>query len=247
MARPRKIRKVCDLPTNNLFAPMGLSGENSKMISMTVEHYETIRLIDLEGLTQEECAEQMDVARTTVQRIYMEARKILADFLVNSHQLNIEGGDYRLCKDREHPSGCGRCRRRNQFRDKNFEEEQTMIIGIPVDEKTMDGKVSTNFGRTAFFLLYNMENDEATFIENEAINAQGGAGIKAAQVLVDNQVDVLISPRLGKNAFEVADGAKITVYETNGPSIQENIKALKDGKLSPLNEIHEGFHGNGGH
>lgn len=111
MARPRKLRKVCDLPLNNQFAPIGSCKNDLNTISMTVEEYETIRLIDLEGLTQEECAEEMHVARTTVQRIYIEARRKLADFLVNASVLNIEGGDYKLCKDRDHPKGCGMCRR----------------------------------------------------------------------------------------------------------------------------------------
>lgn len=121
-----------------------------------------------------------------------------------------------------------------------------MIVGIPADKKTMDGNISTHFGRTEFFLIFNTENDEAKFIDNDAMNAQGGAGIKAAQVLVDNNVDTIISPRLGQNAFEVIDGANIAIYESNGNSIKENISSLKEGKLSPLNDIHEGFHGNGG-
>ena len=121
-----------------------------------------------------------------------------------------------------------------------------MIIGIPVDKGSMDGNISDHFGRTEFFLVINTEDNEAKFIENEAINAQGGAGIIAAQVLVDNNIDSLISPRLGQNAFEVISGADITIYESNGTSIDENIKALKEGKLSPLNDIHEGFHGHGG-
>lgn len=111
MARPRKLRQVCDLPLNDQFGPIGNLKEDANIISMTIEEYETIRLIDLEGLTQEECAETMDVARTTVQRIYFEARKKLADFLVNAHVLNIEGGNYKLCKNRDRPEGCGMCHR----------------------------------------------------------------------------------------------------------------------------------------
>lgn len=121
-----------------------------------------------------------------------------------------------------------------------------MIVAIPVDKKSMDGNVSDHFGRTEFFLVFNTETDQASFIDNDAMNAQGGAGIKAAQVLVDNNIDTLISPRLGQNAFEVINGADITIYESNGNLIDENIKALKEGKLSPLNDIHEGFHGHGG-
>lgn len=78
---------------------------------MTVDEYEAIRLIDLEGFTQEECARQMSIARTTVQGIYDDARRKLAESLVNGKVLRIEGGDYILCNDYERPcSGC-RCPR----------------------------------------------------------------------------------------------------------------------------------------
>ena len=59
MPRPRKWRRVCRLPQNTLFGP--LAGIDDGTIVMTVEEYETIRLIDLEGLNQEACAERMHV------------------------------------------------------------------------------------------------------------------------------------------------------------------------------------------
>ena len=72
---------------------------------MTVEEYETIRLIDLEGLNQEACAERMHVARTTAQAMYRNARHKIADCLVNSRRLIIEGGDYLVCNAREMTCG----------------------------------------------------------------------------------------------------------------------------------------------
>ncbi len=97
MARPMKWRKVCCLPKRNKFGPLDSHAERDSFVNMTVDEYETIRLIDLEGFTQEECANQMNVARTTVQGIYMEARKKLAEVLVHGKILLIEGGEYRLC------------------------------------------------------------------------------------------------------------------------------------------------------
>lgn len=104
------------MPESTIFGPMGGSGEG-ELIIMAVEEYETIRLIDHEGLTQEECAERMNVARTTVQGIYSEARKKLADFLVHGGVLRIEGGDYKLCEDSDERYGCGRCQRQRRRRN----------------------------------------------------------------------------------------------------------------------------------
>ena len=76
---------------------------------MSVDEYETIRLIDQMGFTQEECAAQMNVARTTVQGIYNDARKKLADVLVNGKSLVIRGGDYTVCDSKEETCACGGC------------------------------------------------------------------------------------------------------------------------------------------
>lgn len=114
MPRPRKCRKVCCLPESNLFGPLNVLNINSDPIIMTVDEYETIRLIDLEGMMQEECAEKMNVARTTVQKIYNDARRKLANSLVNGNILKIVGGDYKLCDESEPICGCEICLKRKK-------------------------------------------------------------------------------------------------------------------------------------
>ena len=111
MPRPRKWRNVCCLPESNRFGPLNAVVHQEHTVTMTVDEYETIRLIDLEGFTQEECADQMNIARTTVQRIYNDARNKLAESLVNGKVLKIEGGDYKLCDGLEKSCGCGGCQR----------------------------------------------------------------------------------------------------------------------------------------
>ncbi len=111
MARPRKWRKVCGLPECSRFGPLNVPANKGNFITMSIDEYETIRLIDLEGFTQEECAQQMHIARTTVQGIYDVARKILAEALVHGRELRVEGGDYKLCDGLETSCGRGGCRR----------------------------------------------------------------------------------------------------------------------------------------
>lgn len=123
MPRPRKWRKVCCLPNSNRFGPLNASLIQEQFINMAIDEYETIRLIDLQGFTQEEAATQMSIARTTVQGIYNDARKKLADALVNGKVLIIEGGDYQLCEGLENTCRCGGCQKhRRGNAEKTIEE-----------------------------------------------------------------------------------------------------------------------------
>ena len=100
MSRPIKCRRICQMPINISFAPEE-GTKDDRSLFMSIDEHEVIRLVDLEGLTQEECALRMDVARTTVTSIYNGARKKLADALINGKRLIIGGGNYVLCEHRE--------------------------------------------------------------------------------------------------------------------------------------------------
>lgn len=121
-----------------------------------------------------------------------------------------------------------------------------MKIAMPVDEKSMETTVCQSFGRTPYFLIYDTELKESIFLDNSAAASQGGAGIKAAQTIVDNNVEALLTPRCGQNAADVIKSANIKIYKTINDSINDNINALNDGKLSLLYEIHAGLHNHGG-
>jgi predicted DNA-binding protein (UPF0251 family) len=85
------------MPKIKGFGPMGLDEKSKTTILMSVDQFEVIRLLDLEGMNQESCAERMGVARSTIQRIYEEAKQKVADCIVNGKNLKIEGGDYFIC------------------------------------------------------------------------------------------------------------------------------------------------------
>lgn len=76
-------------------------------VILNLDELECIRLLDLEGMTQEQCANQMQVARPTVTAIYEEARRKLAEVLVRGKALEIQGGSVRVCEQGSHC--CGRC------------------------------------------------------------------------------------------------------------------------------------------
>jgi predicted DNA-binding protein (UPF0251 family) len=114
MPRPRKQKLICSLPPCNTFAPCGSNGSENEAVLMSLEEYETIRLIDLNDMDQAQCAEEMGVARSTVQRLYMDARRKIAGCIVEGRMLKISGGDYTLCAKRKDPSKCEGCRRHRE-------------------------------------------------------------------------------------------------------------------------------------
>lgn len=95
MPRPRMRRRICGMPNHLKFFPMDSNGT----VNLLVEEYEVIRLIDYKKLTQEECAQIMGIARTSVQKMYDEARYKIAQILVEGKTLQIDGGDYYVCND----------------------------------------------------------------------------------------------------------------------------------------------------
>ena len=74
MPRKVKCRKVCHYPQTLEFLPQNNNAQEQEPIVLTVDEYEAIRLIDRRGMSQEQCAAFMQIARTTVQRIYETAR-----------------------------------------------------------------------------------------------------------------------------------------------------------------------------
>ena len=100
MARPEKCKRICAMPRNSFFFSSGENGSQDQVV-LSIEEYETVRLIAYSGLNQEQCASQMHVARTTVQRMYTEARRKIAKYIVEGCSLKICGGSYELCQNSE--------------------------------------------------------------------------------------------------------------------------------------------------
>lgn len=121
-----------------------------------------------------------------------------------------------------------------------------MKIAIPADEKILNSDVCMSFGRAPYFYIYETVTKMGDFIENGAATSPGGAGIKAAQVVVDNHADILITPRCGENAAEVFKGTQLKIYKSTIGSIADNLEAYNNNKLSELEQFHAGFHGIGG-
>lgn len=121
-----------------------------------------------------------------------------------------------------------------------------MKLIIPVESKSLDAPVCPSFGRTPLYVSFDTEHASHEFLDNSAAASQGGAGIKAAQMLVDHGATAVITYRCGDNAEKVLSAADIKLYKAQDGSVSEQIEKFKSGELALLSEIHPGFHNHGG-
>lgn len=94
MPRPKKWRKIEFVPIYEFFKPAGVPKNKLEIINLKVEELEAMRLKDIEGLNQAECAEKMAVSRQTLQLILESARKKVALALTMGKGIHISGGNY---------------------------------------------------------------------------------------------------------------------------------------------------------
>jgi len=89
--RPRLRRTINAASESRCYKPCCFPENESKGILLQPEEIELIRLIDLEGLEQEEAAEKLGVSRKTAWRDLHEARRKIADALVNGKGIEMAG------------------------------------------------------------------------------------------------------------------------------------------------------------
>ena len=193
MPRPQKSRRICCYPDYWSFAP-DMDSANDKVV-LSLDELETIRLIDYLSCTQEQCAKEMNVARTTVTAIYDSARKKIAKALVEGRRIVISGGNYTLD---------------NKVSDEIIVKgSSAMRIAVTYE----NGMIFQHFGRTEQFKIYDIENGKIT---NEQVVGTNGAGHGALAGFLKNiKADVLICGGIGGGAQMAMQEAGITLYGGN--------------------------------
>ncbi|MBU7005838.1 NifB/NifX family molybdenum-iron cluster-binding protein [Phosphitispora fastidiosa] len=109
-----------------------------------------------------------------------------------------------------------------------------MKIVISTEGKELDARVDPRFGRCEWFISVDSESMDFDCTANSAVNSSQGAGIQAAQFVVDNQAEALITGHVGPNAFEVLEASGIKIYDGTGLNAKQAIEELNSGKLSEI-------------
>lgn len=106
-----------------------------------------------------------------------------------------------------------------------------MKVAISVDAVNTDARLSQRFGRAPAFMVVETDEDRRQVYSNPAQTASGGAGVQAAEFLVNKGVQAVISGRFGPKAFDVLDSANITMYQAQSSDPNELITKLLKGDL----------------
>ena len=94
--RPPLWRRVDSVPEVTYFKPAGVPLAALQEVQLSVEEAEAIRLKDIGELEQEDCAQKMNISRTTFARILTSARRKMADALLSGKAIRIDGGNYQM-------------------------------------------------------------------------------------------------------------------------------------------------------
>lgn len=97
----------------------------------------------------------------------------------------------------------------------------------------LDAPASPVFGRCRAYVFVDTESMEAETLENPAMNAAGGAGIQAAQFVVEQGAEAVITGNVGPNAYNVFQAAKVPCYLLEEGSVREAVEAFKEDRLQP--------------
>ncbi len=119
MPRPFKPRRVSEMPRYTYFKPTGIPMPLLEEVVLTIDEVEALRLKDIEKLEQHECAERMNVAQSTLQRILVSAREKLTRAIIEGKALRIHGGSYALSGERS----CPRCHRHRKGAGSHTQED----------------------------------------------------------------------------------------------------------------------------
>jgi predicted DNA-binding protein (UPF0251 family)/predicted Fe-Mo cluster-binding NifX family protein len=214
-----KCRKIRVFPDYYSFVPENSEKPELETITLTLDEYETLKLLDAEGMNQEDCANSMGVARTTVTAMYESARRKIAIALVEGKRIRISGGNVEMDRNQAFFN--------NNLKSKGV---NTMRVAVTYD----NGNVFGHFGRTEQFKVYDIEDGKVVNSEVVSTNGEGCGAL--AGVLNLAEVDVLICGGIGGGAVMALQEAGIQLYAGASGNTDEVVNAFLAGTLAASGE-----------
>jgi predicted Fe-Mo cluster-binding NifX family protein len=107
-----------------------------------------------------------------------------------------------------------------------------MKIVVTSSGVDLEAEAHPAFGRCPIYIFVDAETMQFEAVENAAANAAGGAGIQAAQFVVERGAQAVVTGNVGPNAFQVLQPAGVPIYLFSGGTVRQAVEAYKAGELS---------------
>lgn len=241
MARSKKCRNVCFLPDSVFFE----AGEGYSSVTLFLDEFEALRLVDYENMEQESAAYKIGVSRGTLQRMLYSARHKVAEALVQSKNIIISDNSVQISEKNEcrETQFCAYCSYRDNISSIDIKYRgEDMLVAVTYE----NGFVYQHFGHTPAFAVYEIENGE---VKNKTVLDTNGTGHGAlAGFLGNNKVDLLICGGIGGGAKQALEGCGIKLLSGVAGNADEVINAFVKGNLQANSEANcnHHHHGHGG-
>jgi predicted DNA-binding protein (UPF0251 family)/predicted Fe-Mo cluster-binding NifX family protein len=229
-------------------------------VYLSLDGFEAMRLSDIEGLKQEDAAEQMGVSRQTFGRILAGARRTVTEALFHGMALRLDGGNFEM-KDfstsHESPSPPASINKYNTApcvyetsapTPKKSNEELNMNdidkIAVTSDGPNLDGPLDPRFGRAAGFMIIDPKTFEFSYLDNGASQAMSqGAGIQAAENVAHSGAKVVLTGYVGPKAFQALSAAGIAVIQNlENLTVRQAVERFNTGEVSPASQPNKHGH-----
>lgn len=222
MPRPRKCRRIAGCPKACCFKPQGVPLADLAEAYMPMDGFEALRLADYQGLSMEEGAARMHVSRHTFGRILGDARRVVARALVEGLALHI-------ANDAQVP--CAKYNR-DLFAVPSKDIAMTKIAITSEGPKLTD-RVDPRFGRAGGFVVVDLETMDTTYVDNGGSQAMShGAGIQAAENIVQAGAGVLLTGYVGPKAFAALKAAGVKVGQNlDDMTVSEALERYRSGRV----------------
>lgn len=121
-----------------------------------------------------------------------------------------------------------------------------MKVAVTAQGNTLDSPIDERFGRASYFLIVNTDDDSFDVIDNTVnVNAMGGAGVQAAQDVIDKGVEWILTGSMGPKAYDVISSAGVKIGSGASGTVRDALARLKENGFDPLDQSGVGPEGIG--
>jgi predicted DNA-binding protein (UPF0251 family)/predicted Fe-Mo cluster-binding NifX family protein len=222
----RKKRYARRLDETRTFKPAGIPTRDLEIYVLGLDEFEALRLVDLEGKSQIEASEEMQVSRATIQRLLLKGRKKIVETILTNNALEVRNEIANIKLKGEN--------------NMDIESKEIKKIAFPTSDKST---IDVHFGKTKEFAIYTIKETEVIAV-NHIMPPPHAPGV-IPNFLAENDVDVVITGGMGAKAVKMFENAGIDVILGAKGRIDVNLNEYIGGFLSSKGSVCSSNHDHG--